>query len=269
MKLKTVLMGAVATMAFAPAAFAQERGRDGQLGLILWQAPSTMNPYLSGGTKEMIASSLTLEPLAGFDAQGNIYPRLAAEIPSIENGGIAEDLMSVTWKLRDDIKWSDGSDFTADDVVFTADYCMHPEGGCSQLAKFEGVASVEAVDPHTVRINFSAPRPDPFSAFVGSLTPVLQKAQFQNCLGADAPTCTEQNFNPIGTGAFRVTRFLTNDTISLEANPEYRDPSKPAFATVLVKGGGDAAGAARSVLETGEFDYAWNTQLAPDVIASM
>ena len=268
MKLRTVLMGAVASLTMAPAAFA-ERGSDGQLGLIMWQAPTTMHPYLSGGTKEVIASSLTLEPLAGYDAKGTIYPRLAAELPSLENGGIAEDMTSVTWKLRDDVKWSDGTPFTADDVVFTANYCMDPDGGCSQLAKFEGIKTIEAVDPHTVKITFNAPRPDPFSAFVGAQSPILQKAQFENCTGANAPTCTEQNFNPVGTGPFRVTEFLTNDTISLEANPEYRDPDKPAFATVLVKGGGDAAGAARSVLETGEFDYAWNTQLAPDVIAGM
>lgn len=268
MKLRTVLMGAAAMMAMAPAAHA-ERGSDGQLNLILWQAPSTMNPYLSGGTKEVIAGSLTLEPLAGYDAEGNIYPRLVTEIPTLENGGIAEDMTSVTWTLRDDITWSDGSDVTAEDVVFTGEYCMHPEGGCSQLAKFEGITSIEAVDPKTVRVTFDAPRPDPFSAFVGAQSPILQKAQFESCLGANAPTCTDQNFSPIGTGPFRVTQFLTNDTISLEANPEYRDPEKPAFATVLVKGGGDAAGAARSVLETGEFDYAWNTQLAPDVIAGM
>ncbi|MGR3199897.1 MAG: peptide ABC transporter substrate-binding protein [Paracoccus sp. (in: a-proteobacteria)] len=268
MKLRTVLMGAAASLAMAPAAFA-ERGSDGQVNIIMWQAPSTMNPYLSGGTKEIIAGSLVLEPLAGHDTEGKIFPRLVTEIPSVENGGISEDLTSVTWKLRDDIKWSDGTPFTAEDVVFTGEYCMHPEGGCSQLAKFEGVTSIEAVDPHTVRVNFDSPRPDPFSAFVGGQSPILQKAQFEQCIGANAPTCTDQNFNPVGTGAFRVTEFLTNDTITLEANPEYRDPAKPAFATMLVKGGGDAAGAARSVMETGEFDYAWNTQLAPDVIAGM
>jgi peptide/nickel transport system substrate-binding protein len=55
----------------------------------------------------------------------------------------------------------------------------------------------------------------------------------------------------------------------MEANPNYRDPAKPAFASVTFKGGGDAAAAGRSVLETGEFDYAWNLQLAPDVLAGM
>ncbi|MCF3972522.1 peptide ABC transporter substrate-binding protein [Paracoccus salsus] len=268
MKLKTLLMGAAATLTLAPAAFA-ERGADGQVNIIMWQAPSTMNLYLSSGTKDIIAASMVLEPLANFTPDGLLSPRLAAELPSIENGGISEDLKTVTWTLKEGIKWSDGSDLTADDVVFTANYCMDPEGGCAQLAKFEGIETVEAVDPLTVKVTFTEPHPDPFSAFVGGQSPILQKAQFENCLGAAAPTCTDQNFNPIGTGPFKVVEFRTNDVITFEANPEYREPDKPAFATLTMKGGGDAAAAARSVLETGEFDYAWNTQLAPEVLQGM
>ena len=268
MKLKTLMMGAAASLAMAPAAFA-ERGADGQVNVILWQAPSTMNPYLSSGTKDIIAASMTIEPLANFDPTGKVVARLAAEVPSLENGGIAEDLKSVTWKLQPGLKWSDGSALTAADVVFTANYCMDPKGGCAQLAKFEGIEKVEAVDDLTVKVSFTTARPDPFSAFVGGQSPIIQKAQFEKCLGEAAPTCTEQNFNPIGTGPFKVVEFRTNDTISYAANTEYRDAAKPAFATLVIKGGGDAAAAARSVLETGEFDYAWNTQLAPDVIQGM
>ncbi|WP_374422660.1 peptide ABC transporter substrate-binding protein [Paracoccus sp. (in: a-proteobacteria)] len=268
MKLKTLMMGAAATAVMAPAAFA-ERGADGQVNIIMWQAPSTMNMYLSGGTKDIIAASMTLEPLARFTPEGKVVPWLATEVPTPENGGISEDLRSVTWKLKPGVKWSDGTPLTSADVVFTANYCMDPKGGCAQLAKFEGVESVEAVDDLTVKVNFTTPRPDPFSAFVGGQSPIIQKAQFEKCIGEAAPTCTEQNFNPIGTGPFRVVEFRTNDVIRFEANPEYRDPAKPAFATLVMKGGGDPAAAARSVLETGEYDYAWNTQLAPDVLAGM
>ena len=88
-------------------------------------------------------------------------------------------------------------------------------------------------------------------------------------MGAKAPECTDENFGPIGTGPFVVTEFRTNDVIQLVANENYRDPNKPAFASVTFKGGGDATAAGRAVMETGEFDYAWNLQLAPDVIASM
>ncbi len=268
MKLRTAMMGAAATVVMAPAAFA-ERGADGQVNIIMWQAPSTMNMYLSGGTKDIIAASMTLEPLARFTPEGEVVAWLAAEVPSLDNGGISEDLRSITWKLKPDVKWSDGTALTSADVVFTANYCMDPNGGCAQLAKFEGVESVEAVDDLTVKVTFTTPRPDPFSAFVGGQSPIIQKAQFESCIGEAAPTCTEQNFNPIGTGPFKVVEFRTNDVIRFEANGEYRDPAKPAFATLVMKGGGDPAAAARAVLETGEYDYAWNTQLAPEILQGM
>jgi peptide/nickel transport system substrate-binding protein len=131
------------------------------------------------------------------------------------------------------------------------------------------VTNVEAIDPKTVKISFSVPKPYPYSAFVGAQSPVIQAKQFANCLGAAASSCTEANTMPIGTGPFRVTDFKANDVVSLEANPNYRDPAKPAFATAVLKGGGDAASAARSVLETGEFDYAWNAQVEPEILAQM
>ncbi|MEM6761107.1 MAG: peptide ABC transporter substrate-binding protein [Pseudomonadota bacterium] len=268
MTLKTLLMGAVASTALAPAAFA-ERGSDGELRIIYWQAPSILNPYLSGGTKDIESASMILEPLARFDENGNLTPWLATEIPTVGNGGVSEDLTSITWKLKEGILWSDGTPFTSADVKFTADYCMHPEGGCAQLSFFEGVESVETPDAQTVVVTFNQPKPNPYALFVGGQSPIIQAAQFADCLGAKAPECTEANFNPIGTGGFTVEEFRPNDVITMVANENYREADKPAFARVTFKGGGDATAAGRSVLETGEFDYAWNLQLAPDVIAKM
>ncbi|MFK7874668.1 MAG: peptide ABC transporter substrate-binding protein [Paracoccaceae bacterium] len=268
MTLKTLLLGAVAATALAPAAFA-ERGSDGEIRIIYWQAPSTMNPYLSGGNKESEAASMVIEPLVRFDETGAIVPWLVQDIPSVANGGISEDLTSVTWKLKDGVMWSDGTALTSEDVKFTYEYCTHPEGGCAQVTKFEGVSSIDTPDAMTVVINFEKPTPYPFSAFGGLESPILQKAQFAGCIGAAAPTCTDQNFGPIGTGPFVVDDFRPNDVISLSANPNYRDPAKPAFAKVNFKGGGDAVGAARTVLETGEFDYAWNLQVAPEILSDM
>ena len=268
MKLKTLLLGAAAAFAFAPAAFA-ERGTDGEVKLTFPQAVSIMNPYLSAGTKDIIAASMVVEPLAAIDDQGVLVTRLAAEIPTLENGGISADLTSITWKLLPGLMWSDGTPMTADDAVFTAAYCMDPEGGCAQLTKYEGVKSVEAVDPTTIKVTFTGPKPNPYTAFVGALSPILQRAQFAACQGAAAPTCTDPNNMPIGTGPFMVTGFTVNDTVSLAANPNYRDAAKPAFATAVIKGGGDAEGSARAVMETGEFDYGWNTQIPPDSQAAM
>jgi len=268
MTLKSLLMGAVATAALAPAAFA-ERGSDGEVSIIYWQAPSILNPYLSGGTKDIESSSLVIEPLARYNEVGELTAWLAAEIPTVGNGGVSEDLTTITWKLKEGLVWSDGTPVTSADVKFTADYCMNPEGGCAQLAKFDGVENVETPDAQTIVVTFNQPKPNPYGPFVGGQSPIIQAAQFADCTGAKAPECTEANFGPIGTGPFVVDEFRPNDVIQMSANPNYRDPAKPAFASLTFKGGGDAAAAGRSVLETGEFDYAWNLQLAPDVIARM
>ena len=266
--IKYLMLGAAAAFTLAPAAMA-ERGADGDVKIIYWQAPSILNPYLSGGTKDIESSSIVIEPLGRYTEPGALVPYLAQEIPTVVNGGVSADLTAITWRLKEGLLWSDGSPVTSADVKFTADYCMHPEGGCAQLAKFEGVTSIDTPDALTVTVNFSSPKPNPYGPFMGGQTPIIQKAQFENCMGAKAPGCTEANFNPIGTGPFVVTDFRPNDVIQMAANPNYRDPAKPAFATLTFKGGGDATGAGRSVLETGEFDYAWNLQLAPDVIANM
>jgi peptide/nickel transport system substrate-binding protein len=268
MRLRHALLGAAAAMAAAPAAMA-ERGSDGNLNILYWQAVSIMNPYLSGGTKDIEAASLVIEPLARFDNTGTIVPFLAADIPTVQNGGVSEDLTTITWKLKSGLLWSDGTAVTAADVVFTWQYCTAEGGGCASGAKFDGITAVEALDDLTVKVTFGGPTPYPYTAFVGAQSPIIQAAQFANCLGAAAPTCTDANNKPVGTGPFVVTEFLPNDVVSLAANPNYRDPAKPAFATVTFKGGGDAAAAGRAVLETGEFDYAWNLQLAPDVINAM
>jgi peptide/nickel transport system substrate-binding protein len=268
MKLRTALWGAAAVTAMTAPALA-ERGSDGHVSIIYWQAPSILNPYLSSGTKDIESASMVIEPLGRYDQDGVLVPYLASEIPTVENGGVSEDLTTITWKIAPGLVWSDGSPVTSADVVFTAEYCMHPEGGCAQAAKFDGVQNIEALDDLTVKVTFDKPTPNPYGPFTGGQGPIIQKAQFENCLGANAPQCTDANFGPIGTGPFAVTEFRPNDVISMEANPNYRDPAKPAFATVTFKGGGDAAAAGRAVLETGEFDYAWNLQLAPDVLAGM
>lgn len=244
-----------------------ERGT--HLNILYWQAPSILNPYLSGGTKDIEAASMILEPLAHFDERGEMVPILAAEIPTRENGGVAEDLTSITWTLKPQVVFSDGTPLTAHDVVFTGEYCLNEQAGCNPVNSFSDVESLEALDDLTVRINFRVSKPHPYGPFVGSTVPVLQKAQFADCLGLKAQECTEQNFGPIGTGPFVVAEFRANDTVSYHANENYREAGKPFFRSATLKGGGEAASAARAVLETGEYDYAWNLQVEPEILENM
>ncbi|RMH53671.1 MAG: peptide ABC transporter substrate-binding protein [Alphaproteobacteria bacterium] len=266
---RNLMLGSAAALALGAGAAEARRGQDGQLNILYWQAVSILNPFLSGGTKDVEGASLVLEPLARYDQDGNMVPWLAEDIPTVENGGVSADLKTITWKLKPGLKWSDGSDVTADDVVFTWAYCTAEGGGCQQATAFENVANVEALDALTVRVTFDIAKPFPYGPFVGATSPIIQKAQFKDCLGPAAPQCTQANFYPIGTGPFVVKDFKANDVVVYEANPHYRDPDKPAFQTVVLKGGGDAAAAARSVMETGEFDYAWNMQVQPEILAAM
>jgi len=120
---------APAASSAAPAATG--RGAGDTLRMLWWQAPTILNPHLATGGKDTDASRVTYEPLASFNADGELVPFLAAEIPSLENGGVAADGKSVTWKLKADVKWSDGEPFTADDVKFTFDYIADPATGAT------------------------------------------------------------------------------------------------------------------------------------------
>ena len=238
------------------------------LTLLYWQAPSHPGPYLSSGYKDRDAGAITLEPLAKYDPDGRLVPALAAEIPSIENGGFSEDLQSITWKLKKDVKWSDGSAVTADDAVFTWRYCTDEHTGCTAHSSFAGVTSVEAVDDHTVRIAFDQPTPYPYGPFVSTGVPIISKEQFRNCVGDAAATCLEENYAPLGTGPYRVSVFTPNEEAVYERNPHFRGDA-PYFDRVVIKGGGDALSAAQDVLDAGEADYAWNLQIDPGTLAEL
>ena len=243
-------------------------GEEKVLTLQYWQAATLPSSYLASGYKDTDAAALTLEPLANYDPSGNLTPRLAVEIPTVENGGVAADLTSITWSLHDDVKWSDGSDLTAQDVVFTWRYCTDEETGCTAEDAFAGIRSVEAVDDRTVRIRFEGPTPYPYNAFVGAGAPVISEAQFRDCVGAAARDCDEQNNAPLGSGPYRIVEFLPNESVEYERNPHYWG-EEPYFDRVVILGGGDAESAARAVLDTEEIDYGWNLQIAPETLASL
>src|SRR6516225_8143214 len=202
----------VPTTAPAPATAATgafpkgQRGQGGTLHILYWQAPTILNEHLAQGTKDQDASRLVLEPLAASGPDGKPVPVLAAEIPTLDNGGISKDQKTITWKLRQDVKWSDGTPFTADDVVFTWQYVANPDTAATNTQTVVGVTNVEALDPHTVKVSFKDANPYPYQIFVSAQGVIIQKNQFQNYVGAaakDAPG----NLNPIGTGPYKVVDF--------------------------------------------------------------
>jgi peptide/nickel transport system substrate-binding protein len=167
------------------------------------------------------------------------------------------------------LKWSDGSDFTIDDIIFTWRYCTDEATGCTNKTSFDPIANIEPIDDTTFKIIWKEPNPNPYISFVGSSGMILQRKQFANCIGAAANTsaeCQAANLAPIGTNAWKLREFRPGDTVIYERNPFYRAADNVFFDTVEIKGGGDAATAAHAVCTTAEADFALNLQVPKAVL---
>jgi peptide/nickel transport system substrate-binding protein len=240
----------------APAYKPTKRGGGGPLKLIYWQAAVHLNPHYAGGTKDQDASRVFYEPLASWDSEGNLVPVLAAEVPTRANGGLSADGKSVTWKLKRGVKWHDGKDFSADDVLFTAQYAGDPAAAMTTVNVYKDI-KVTKIDSHTVRVDF--PKATPFWAepFVGSVGLILPKHVFEAYMGAKSRD-NPANLKAVGTGPYKLVDFKPGDTLRGAANMDYHVANQPAFDTLEIKGGGDATSAARAVLQTAEYDVGWN-----------
>ncbi len=239
-------------------------GGGGALKVLWWQAPTLLNPHFATGTKDQDASRIFYEPLAGWDPDGNLVPVLAAQIPTVENGGLAEDGSSVTWKLKQGVKWHDGQPFTADDCVFNWEYSSDSATAAVTIGTYKDI-KVSKVDDHTIRVDF--PKPSPFwaDAFVGAFGMIIPKHVFDPYKGAksrEAPA----NVAPVGTGPYLFVDFKPGDVVHGKLNPNYHMANRPYFDTIEMKGGGDAVSAARAVLQTGEYDFAWNMQVEDEIL---
>src|SRR5882762_5741565 len=205
-----------------------KRGGGGQLKVLWWQAPTLLNPHFAVGTKDQDGSRVFYEPLAAFDPEGNLFPVLAQEIPTLENGGVARDGKSVTWKLKRGVSWHDGKPFTADDLVFNWEYAADPATAAITIAAYRDIERVEKLDSHTVKVVFKNATPYWFDAFCGARGQIIPKHLFDAYRGAksrEAPT----NLKPVGTGPYRFVDFKPGDIVRGEINPNYHIANQPHF----------------------------------------
>lgn len=241
-----------------------KRGGGGTLKVLWWQGPVHLNPHWATGTKEQEGSRIFYEPLAGWDAEGNLMPVLASEVPSAQNGGLSPDGKVVTWKLKRGVTWHDGQPFTADDVLFNWEFIKDPATSSSLVSVYKDI-KVEKVDSHTVRVSF--PKSTPFWAepFVGTAGMMIPKHLFAPYIGAKSREAPN-NLKPVGTGPYKFADFKPGDMLRGEAYANYHIANRPHFDAIEMKGGGDAISAARAVLQTGEYDYAWNLQVEDEIL---
>jgi peptide/nickel transport system substrate-binding protein len=242
-----------------------KRGGGGMVKVLWWQAPTLLNPHFATGTKDQDGSRIFYEPLAGYDPEGNIVPVLAAEVPSVQNGMVSRDGTSVTWRLKKNVAWHDGKPFTADDIVFNWEFVMDPGTAATTQGQYRDIKTIDKVDAHTVKITFKQPMPFWAAAFCGPTGQIIPKHLFEAFKGGksrEAPA----NLKPVGTGPYKFVDFKPGDMVRAELNPNYHVANRPFFDQLELKGGGDAASAARAVIQTGEYDFAWNMQVADDIL---
>ena len=190
------------------------------------QEPDNLNPLYTSMWFSEITREFWLKGLWSFDENSEPVPELAVEVPSAENGGISEDGLTITYRLRDDIFWSDGTPITAEDFVFTYDMAMAESNVVISRSPYEEhVASVEAPDPQTVVVTFNEP-------FAGWLTTVfdyvLPKHVLQPVFDSEGTLDNaEWNRAPtVGTGPFVFSEWESGSHIIFSANPNWVNPPK-------------------------------------------
>ncbi|MBM4443154.1 MAG: peptide ABC transporter substrate-binding protein [Candidatus Rokubacteria bacterium] len=244
-----------------------KRGGGGALKVLWWQGATLLNPHFAVGTKDQDGSRIFYEPLASWDPDGTLVPVLASEIPSVQNGGVSKDGRSVTWKLKKGVTWHDGKPFTADDCLFTAEFAADPATASVSIATYKDI-KVDKLDSHTIKVTFAKPTPfwaDPFVGVRGMIIPKHAFEAFKGAKSREAPA----NLKPLGTGPYEFVDFKPGDIVRGKLYANYHMPNRPFFDTIEMKGGGDAVSAARAVIQTGEFDYAWNMQVEDDILRRM
>ena len=193
----------------------------GYLRAATYADPSSLNPILATNTSENFLASLAFDFLVTVDDKGKDVPDLAAEVPTLENGGIAKDGKTITYTLRRGVKWQDGAPFSSADVKFSWQAIMNPQNNVVERRGYDDVSSVDVPDDYTVVFHLKRA----FAPFVDTVFGESDDGfrVIPRHLLANYPNLNRVPFNalPIGTGPFKVVRWVRDDHIDYVANPQY------------------------------------------------
>ena len=167
-----LLNAGVAQAQTASAYTPKKRGGGGTVKILYWQGATLLQPHFASGTKDQDGSRIFYEPLASWDNEGNLVPILAAEVPTVKNGGLLEGGKIVRWRLKKGVKWHDGKPFTADDVVFTWEFARDPATAALSSGIYKDIV-VTKVDEHTVLVAFKKATPFWGSAYTAAYGAIL------------------------------------------------------------------------------------------------
>jgi peptide/nickel transport system substrate-binding protein len=225
--------------------------RGGTVVFAIWQEPNTMNPFHGTQTVISVATLPVLEGLVRPDPEGNYQPQLAASVPTLQNSGVTLDgsKMTVTYKLKDGITWSDGKPVTSSDVKFTWESLLKDPKVTSREG-YEKIEAIDTPDSNTAIMRYK----EIYAPYLSRFTVLYPKHVLDGV--ADIST-HEYSRKPLGTGPFVVTEFKAADSITLERNPNYREKGKPYLDKIILRSV-PSREVAVAQLKAGEVDGMWN-----------
>jgi len=207
---------------------------ESSITIVIFQDPPSFNHVLTDTGYEALVAEMALLSLTDLDARGNVFPELATELPTEENGMVTVDeenwTMDVTWELRDDVYWEDGEPVTADDVIFTWEAIADPETG-NWTPGLEYTDSIEKIDDYTVLVHYNTVYPEYLEQFGGYYLHIWPE---HYCEGEGIGTWN-CNRDPLANGPYILEEWVEGDHLTFVRNLNYFEEGKPAIDTVYVR----------------------------------
>lgn len=208
---------------------------ENSITIVIPEDPPSFNPIITDAGYDSLVMELVMLGLSDIDPDGNIFPELAAELPTVENGEVVIDedagTMTVTWKMRQDVQWADGTPVTANDVIFTYDSITNPDTG-GWIPGIDYIDSLEKIDDYSFVINYNSIYPGYLTQFGGEQVVVWPAHFCDASQGFSSWDCARQ---PLSNGPYILSEWINGDHMTFVRNEKYFEAGKPNIDTITVR----------------------------------
>lgn len=183
------------------------------------QEPEMLSEILNAMVTNNMVCNLIFGKFVKYDDRFELLPDLIEEVPTVENGGISADFLTITYRLRDDARWHDGKPVTSRDVRFTYEIIMDPKVNVESREGWDAVESVETPDDKTVIFKLMRAYPD----FVAEtfLDESVLPEHLLSAFSGERFHSAQFHHQPVGCGPFKFQEWVSGSHLRLVANPDY------------------------------------------------
>lgn len=240
----------------------------GTITYVTFTNVETFNPRMLPEGVNFQTGELVNKGLTEFDTEGSVITELAEKVPDPADGDVSADTLTVTWKIREGAKWSDGTPLTSDDLKFTWEVCGDPANACAKTAGLTDIESIDTPDERTAVLHYRQPFFDYKTQFREGILP-------RNSADVGAPADVgswkyNQTLNP-NLGAFSVAEFTPGQSVKLVKNKNFylAGEGKPHLDEINITMR-DSTETFRQAIMNGEVDISpWLTQPAPAAVQEL